>query len=124
MRRWHGTYSGSMTSMYPKNSTEGYIEIQDINKVLTLNIQTRLVGFETQNETINANQKWKLGPKMEKGWQTIQHVQTNLYLTTNYKDKSSFLTVKEKGKVSEDLYTNATSFLIGHDVNKSYQRPR
>ena len=97
LRRWSVAYDTSLTSIIPKNSTEGFIEVLEEGKVFTLNSISKRVSLETKITPTTANQTWKLGPQQEKGWHTIQHSQSSLYLTSNYFRPAAFLTVENKG---------------------------
>ena len=97
LRRWSVAYDTNLTSIIPKNSTEGYIEVLEEGEVFTLNSISKRVRLETKISPITASQTWKLGQKQEKGWRTIQHSQTGLYLTSNYVKPAAFLTVASKG---------------------------
>ena len=106
LRRWK--YSAEQSKIDPKDSDEGYIEVLDINKVLTL--ENGKIEFEKKETPINAKQKWKLGQRDQKGWRTIQHSETGKYLTTRYKKPSSFLTVEDLGKFEIRLEIKISKF--------------
>ena len=100
MRRWHGSHSSSISTIVPSNSSEGYIEIKDENKVLTLeNNFTRKVELQPRKTPLPTTQIWKLGKEDAKGWRTIQHPETGLYLTTKYEKPVAFLTIENKGRL-------------------------
>ena len=97
MRRWR--HSRTNSSIDPKDAKEGFIEIHEIGKVLTLkNEFTNEVGFTEKNSSASASQTWKLGPEKEDGWRTIVHSKSGLYLTTGTTGKYTTLTVATKGK--------------------------
>ena len=96
MRRW--SYSDSKASIDPKDAQEGFIEIHEIGKLLTLKDEiTKKVGFEEKSTSMSSSQTWKLGPERENGWRTIVHSKSGLYLTTRLTGKFSSLTVAAKG---------------------------
>ena len=98
LRSW--SYSGTVTEIVPKDSSEGYIEIKEINKVITLDPQKNVISFENMDINDIENQKWKLGSKDSEGWRTIQHSSSGLYLTTSYIGKGTSMTVENKGRLN------------------------
>ena len=101
LRRWHTSHSSSISTIVPRNSSEGYIEIKDENKVITLkNNFTGKVGLEPKQTPLPTTQIWKLGKEDGKGWRTIQHSETGLYLTTKYENKVASLVVNDKGMLN------------------------
>ena len=68
--------------------------------MFTLDTNTNEVEYENKDSNNIANQIWKLGKKDIKGWMTIQHSSTDLYLTTKYDlvGKGTTLTVENKGR--------------------------
>ena len=102
LRRW--SHSSSNASIDPKDATEGFIEIHDDRKVLTLkNKYTREVGFEEKNASIIEFQTWKLGPEMEDGWRTILNQNTGFYLTTRLTGKYTSLVAEGKGMQKNEV---------------------
>ena len=97
LRTWSLRYSSSSISI-PKNSSEGYIEIEEINKVFTLDNKTNVVNFDVKDANNIVNQKWTLGRKDKKGWMNIKHSSTGLYLTTGYTGYGTVITVEDLGK--------------------------
>jgi len=97
LRRWNNKYSRRLTSFVPRNSSEVYIEIEEVNKVFTLkNIFTKKVGLETKKSPMDASQIWKLSKPDGKGWRTIQNSESGLYLTSKYFKPFAVLTVESK----------------------------
>ena len=96
MRRWR--HSDTNSSIDPKDAQEGFIEIHEIGKLLTLKDEiTKKVGFEEKSTSMSSSQTWKLGPERENGWRTIVHSKSGLYLTTRTTGQFTILTVAAKG---------------------------
>ena len=113
MRSWR--YSGSNYSIDPKDAQEGFIEIHEIGKFLTLKSEvTKEVVFEEKNASISASQTWKLGPVKENGWRTVVHSKSGLYLTTRLHNNVGVLTVGAKGR------NNLSTSVLTVTKNKYY----
>ena len=78
--------------------SDGVIEVHDKGKVLSFNKTTNEVEYVIKKIPVSASQKWTLGPQDGLGWQTIQHVESGLYLTARYKHPNRKLTVENKGR--------------------------
>ena len=94
LRTW--TFHSESSKFDPEDGEEGYIEVIDINKVLTF--ENGKIGFEVKETPINKKQRWSLGEKDGKGWRTIKHSERGKYLTTRYRHPGSFLTVEDLSK--------------------------
>ena len=77
--------------------SDGVIEVHDKGKVLSFNKTTIKVQYEIRKTPVATSQKWTLGPQDSLGWQTIQHVESGLYLTARYVHPSPRLTAEHKG---------------------------
>ena len=78
--------------------SDGIIEVQEKGKVISINEKTNEVEYEIKQSPVAENQKWKMGPQDDLGWRTIQHVESDLYLTARYRHPSPILTAETKGR--------------------------
>ena len=93
---WHYVYDSKPAEISPKDSTEGFIQIQNSSMVLTF--KNNVIGFDKKETPLNSSQKWKLGRKDQYGWHTIQHSDSKKYLTTRSRIKFGELTMEPKSK--------------------------
>ena len=61
LRTW--TFHSESSKFDPEDGEEGYIEVIDINKVLTF--ESGKIGFEVKETPINTKQRWSLGENVE-----------------------------------------------------------
>ena len=91
-------YSDSKAAIDPKGAQEGFIEIEDIDKVLSLIDEiTMEVGYEIKNVSQTANQMWNLTKEQKDGWRNIIHSKGGLYLTARPRNIGSVLRLENKG---------------------------
>ena len=100
------------SSIIPKDSLEGIIEVFDISKVLTLNEITRKVTLQPKIVPKAENQTWTVGPEQKDGWRIIQHSTNEMLLTSAYASKAAFLKVEPKGKKYAEYTGNPCKELI------------
>ena len=93
--KWSSAYDSVPVTFHPKDSREGYIQLQNSTRVLTF--KNDVINFEEKMTDLNPLQKWKLGRKDKNGWHTIQHSSTKEYLTTRSAIKYGYLTMETKG---------------------------
>ena len=108
LRTWQ--YSDTNGTILPQNGTDGYIEVNTINKgyqVMTVRKNSSItdrpieVVFSPKQTSGADLQQWKLGRPDANGWRTIQIMGLDkyTYLTANLIGPLRVVTVDQKGNI-------------------------
>ena len=114
LRRWK--YEDRNVSIDPKDANEGFIQLHENGKVLTLkNIYTKEVGFEEKYISVIESQTWKLGPIDKSGWRTILNPNSGFYLTSTLEGGRSISnpTVATKGMRTRNFFCKIQKLVQG-----------